>query len=129
MSATHLYRQSKIGDSLVEALDALVDSGKLPGNLALRIMQEVGSELDLFAIDRPPFFPPSLPFSHSYSPTHPSLLLQFDKAIITALEEDVTAKSTFKGQLDVYRYCDNVSARWGVSVFIHLLLLFSFQLT
>lgn len=72
MSATHLYRQSKIGDSLVEALDALVDSGKLPGNLALRIMQE------------------------------------FDKAIITALEEDVTAKSTFKGQLDVYRYCDNV---------------------
>jgi len=106
MSATHLYRQSKIGDSLVEALDTLVDSGKLPGNLALRIMQEVGSELDLFLCHSTALF---LLLTHSL--THSFPLLQFDKAIITALEEDVTAKSTFKGQLDVYRYCDNVSGR------------------
>lgn len=41
MSA-HLYRQSKLGDSLVEALDQLVDEGKIPGELALKVMQQVG---------------------------------------------------------------------------------------
>lgn len=38
---THLYRESKLGDSLVEALDILVDEGKIPGQLALRILAEV----------------------------------------------------------------------------------------
>jgi hypothetical protein len=39
--STHLYRESKLGDSLVEALDILVDEGKIPPQLALRILAEV----------------------------------------------------------------------------------------
>ncbi|GAB4815548.1 hypothetical protein N2152v2_002594 [Parachlorella kessleri] len=69
--ATHLYRESKLGDSLVEALDILVDDGKIPGQLALRILAE------------------------------------YDEAITAALEK-LNSKATFKGQLDVYRFCDNV---------------------
>ena len=40
MSA-QLYRGCKLGDSLVEALDILVQEEKIPGALALRVMQEV----------------------------------------------------------------------------------------
>ena len=35
MSTTHLYRESKLGDSLVEALDILVDEGGLFGSPCL----------------------------------------------------------------------------------------------
>jgi hypothetical protein len=39
----------------------------------------------------------------------PACLLQYDEAIAAALNK-VNAKATFKGQLDVYRFCDNVSS-------------------
>eukprot|EP00887_Chlorella_sp_A99_P003440 scaffold7.g3440.t1 len=45
MSA-HLYRQTKLGDSLVEALDQLVEEGKIPGELALKVMQQ--GQLDVY---------------------------------------------------------------------------------
>jgi hypothetical protein len=46
MATTHIYRQSKLGDSLVEALDTLVEEGKIPGPLALRVLQEVRGDSD-----------------------------------------------------------------------------------
>ena len=36
------------------------------------------------------------------------LLLQFDEAMNKALEKEVTTKTTFKGHLDSYRFCDQV---------------------
>ncbi|XP_025081955.1 transcription initiation factor IIA subunit 2-like [Pomacea canaliculata] len=36
------------------------------------------------------------------------VLLQFDKAINTALAQRVKAKISFKGKLNTYRFCDNV---------------------
>ena len=39
--------------------------------------------------------------------------LQFDASILRSLEKKVTAKSSFKGQLDTYRYCDNASCGRG----------------
>lgn len=36
-----LYRQSKLGDSLVEALDQLVTEGKITPDLALKVLAEV----------------------------------------------------------------------------------------
>ena len=41
MACSALYRQSKLGLSLVDALDQLVEEGKLPPQLALRILDEV----------------------------------------------------------------------------------------
>ena len=36
------------------------------------------------------------------------LPLQFDEAMNKALEKEVTTKTTFKGHLDSYRFCDQV---------------------
>ncbi|KAI3434792.1 hypothetical protein D9Q98_002850 [Chlorella vulgaris] len=40
MACSALYRQTKLGLSLVDALDQLVEEGKLPPQLALRILDE-----------------------------------------------------------------------------------------
>lgn len=36
-----LYRQSRLGDALVESLDELVKAGKMPPDLALKVLGEV----------------------------------------------------------------------------------------
>lgn len=36
-------------------------------------------------------------------------VVQFDAAMNKALEKEVTTKATFKGHLDSYRFCDQVS--------------------
>jgi hypothetical protein len=36
-----IYRQSKVGDCLVEALDEMVSNDKIPGELATKILAEV----------------------------------------------------------------------------------------
>jgi sulfite reductase beta subunit-like hemoprotein len=41
MACSALYRESKLGRTLVDALDQLVEEGKLPPQLALRILEEV----------------------------------------------------------------------------------------
>lgn len=41
MACSALYRQSKLGTSLVDALDQLVEEGRLPPQLALRVLEEV----------------------------------------------------------------------------------------
>jgi hypothetical protein len=41
--ALQLYRQSKIGDCLAEALDDMVTQEKITGELATKVMAEVGS--------------------------------------------------------------------------------------
>ncbi|KAL4439789.1 hypothetical protein ABPG75_002790 [Micractinium tetrahymenae] len=43
MACSALYRHSKLGLSLVDALDQLVEEGKLPPQLALRILDEYDS--------------------------------------------------------------------------------------
>ncbi len=37
--------------------------------------------------------------------------MQFDAAMNKALEKEVTTKATFKGHLDSYRFCDQVSSK------------------
>ena len=39
---TELYRQTKLGDSLVAALEDLLDAGKIDADLALKVLSEVG---------------------------------------------------------------------------------------
>ncbi|KAI9145720.1 transcription initiation factor IIA, gamma subunit, helical domain-containing protein [Paraphysoderma sedebokerense] len=36
------------------------------------------------------------------------VLLQFDKSVTEALNTQVRAKASFKGSLDIYRFCDDV---------------------
>ena len=36
-----LYRQTKLGDSLVSALEDLLDSGKITPDLAIKVLSEV----------------------------------------------------------------------------------------
>lgn len=67
-----LYRQSKLGDCLVEALDDLITNEKITPPLAMKILAE------------------------------------FDQSICHGLEAEVQAKTTFKGRLHTYRFCDNV---------------------
>ena len=67
-----LYRGTVLGDSLVEALDILVEDEKIPPHLAVEV------------------------------------LTKFDDAMRRALDREVNAKATLKGNLDVYRYIDNV---------------------
>ena len=38
-------------------------------------------------------------------------MVQFDAAMNKALEKEVTTKATFKGHLDSYRFCDQVSCK------------------
>ncbi len=40
MASAQLYRQSKLGDCLVEALDDLINAGKLNPDLAMRVLTE-----------------------------------------------------------------------------------------
>lgn len=40
MSTTQLYRESKLGDSLVDALDDLITDGKITPTLAMRILDQ-----------------------------------------------------------------------------------------
>lgn len=40
MSAAQLYRQTKLGDCLVESLDELINDEKLTPDLAIRILSE-----------------------------------------------------------------------------------------
>mmetsp|Transcript_6458 Transcript_6458/g.18630 ORF Transcript_6458/g.18630 Transcript_6458/m.18630 type:complete len:117 (-) Transcript_6458:397-747(-) len=72
MSAAQHYRDSKLGDTLVDALDELITAEKVTPALAMRILDE------------------------------------FDQSTCNALESEVTAKTTFKGTLRTYRFCDNV---------------------
>lgn len=54
MACSALYRQSKLGQSLVDALDQLVEEGKLPPQLALRVLDEVRVLAAPGACHRPP---------------------------------------------------------------------------
>ena len=40
---TELYRQTKFGDSLVSALEELVDSDKIAPDLAIKVLSEVSA--------------------------------------------------------------------------------------
>lgn len=40
MSAT-LYRQTNVGQALVDALDQMVEEGKIPGPLAHKVVEQV----------------------------------------------------------------------------------------
>ena len=57
--------------------------------------------------------PPRLPLLTPPPPPPRPPPRQYDGAVVEALDKRVTAKATFKGQLDVYRYCDNVRRGGG----------------
>ncbi|KAL6776343.1 TF2A4 [Auxenochlorella protothecoides x Auxenochlorella symbiontica] len=69
--------------------DALYRSSSIGESLmgALKLLQDDGKISDVLAM---------------------RVIQEFDAAILRALDKRVTAKSSFKGQLDTYRYCDNV---------------------
>jgi hypothetical protein len=83
--ATH-YRDTRAGSTLVDALDELVTDGRLPGDLAVKVLEEVRRKRGrrsrhthllalqpspsffsvlLFSLHRPPYFPVSLTPSSS----------------------------------------------------------------
>ena len=98
---THIYRNSKLGDSLVEALAEMVDSHKISGHLASEVLEKV----------RPPGGARAA--RHTPWPSSPALCRippQFDEAMADALERKVSAKANFRSKLQVYRYIDNVSS-------------------
>lgn len=39
--STEVYRQTKLGDSLVSALEDLLDNGKITPDLAIKVLSEV----------------------------------------------------------------------------------------
>ncbi len=43
--ATELYRKTAIGEALVDALDDLISADKIPPELALKVVEEVGCSL------------------------------------------------------------------------------------
>ncbi len=43
MTMLTLYRTSKIGDCLAEALDEMITQDKIPGDLGMKVMAEVSS--------------------------------------------------------------------------------------
>lgn len=96
-----LYRQSRLGDALVEALDELVKGGKLPPDLALKVLGEVREGWGGKEAGRP---------APATSAHHPFLLppTQFDAVFLAALQSKVAGKATFRGRLDTYRFCDGV---------------------
>ncbi|KAL0030369.1 hypothetical protein WJX77_012458 [Trebouxia sp. C0004] len=71
MSA-EIYRQTKLGDSLVSALEVLVESDKITADLAIKVLSE------------------------------------FDTSYLEAIKNSFKAKTSVKGKLDSYRFCDNV---------------------
>lgn len=45
MTLLTLYRTSKIGDCLAEALDEMIMQEKIPGDLGMKVMAEVGAKV------------------------------------------------------------------------------------
>ena len=43
--STEVYRQTKLGDALVSALEDLLDSGKITPDLAIKVLSEVSIAL------------------------------------------------------------------------------------
>ena len=105
--SVELYRQGKLAESLVEALDVLVEEGKIPGPLALKVMEEAsgggGGAGDARGRRQRCASPPQRTPTHT-QPACP----QYDSSIVDTFNTRVTSKAVFKGKLDVYRYCDNV---------------------
>lgn len=84
------HNSRRLGGTLVEALDELINSGHINPQLALQTLNQVR--------------PPRLAQLIEADP--PSE--QFDKSASNALTNDVKAKATAKGHLNTYRLCDEV---------------------
>jgi hypothetical protein len=104
MAGLQLYRQTTIGDCLDEALDEMVTAGKLPGELATKMMAEVC----VAPRQQLTFAPPAAASAACLACAE--CCSQFDVAMLKALETRVTTRTTFKGHLDSYRFCDQVPA-------------------
>ena len=112
------YRDTRAGSALVDALDELVTEGRLPGDLAVKVLEEVrlkrgerkgkGTHSSALAprCGRPlsPSRPPPRPHFFSLALS----FSQFDAVFLNALTTKVTGRATFKARLDTYRFCDNV---------------------
>ena len=136
MSSAQLYRQSKLGDCLVEALDDLINAGKLNPDLAIRVLSEYDVVRGNFSPGPPEpcqaftctcmcrtascqctasvKLAKQLNIRHGPSSTIFSYVMLIRgasadaQAMNEALEKKVAARASFKGHLDTYRFCDNV---------------------
>uniref|UniRef100_F6T6Y5 Transcription initiation factor IIA subunit 2 n=1 Tax=Equus caballus TaxID=9796 RepID=F6T6Y5_HORSE len=84
--AYQLYRNTTLGNSLQESLDELIQRSSLRGCVTFTFSQsqQITPQLAL------------------------QVLLQFDKAINSALAQRVRNRVNFRGSLNTYRFCDNV---------------------
>ncbi|XP_014636266.1 PREDICTED: transcription initiation factor IIA subunit 2 isoform X1 [Ceratotherium simum simum] len=84
--AYQLYRNTTLGNSLQESLDELIQCSSLGGFMTFTFSQsqQITPQLAL------------------------QVLLQFDKAINSALAQRVRNRVNFRGSLNTYRFCDNV---------------------
>ena len=93
MACSALYRQSKLGQALVDALDQLIEEHKLPPQLALRVLDEVRG--------RPPPPPPLVSRGapcRSLTAAPPPTSAQYDEVVLDSLENQVTAKAVLKAR-------------------------------
>ncbi|XP_031472293.1 transcription initiation factor IIA subunit 2 isoform X2 [Phasianus colchicus] len=81
--AYQLYRNTTLGNSLQESLDELIQNDSKLVFTPLQ-SQQITPQLAL------------------------QVLLQFDKAINSALAQRVRNRVNFRGSLNTYRFCDNV---------------------
>ncbi|KAJ3007537.1 UNVERIFIED_CONTAM: hypothetical protein HDU68_003468 [Siphonaria sp. JEL0065] len=70
--AYEFYRNSSLGQALLDSLDEMIQDGSIEPHIAVR------------------------------------MLSQFDASVAEALRTQVKAKTTIKGKLHIYRFCDEV---------------------
>ncbi|XP_039578799.1 transcription initiation factor IIA subunit 2 isoform X1 [Passer montanus] len=93
--AYQLYRNTTLGNSLQESLDELIQVG---GHRLIKAEVCIQTALS-FLIEISQQITPQLALQ---------VLLQFDKAINSALAQRVRNRVNFRGSLNTYRFCDNV---------------------
>ena len=85
-----LYRSMSLGESLKAALDDLIENQLITPELAVKASGRAGEERVLG------------------EPVCLQVQQQYDRSMSVALSTKVRTRYSFKGQLKVYRYCDNV---------------------
>lgn len=117
--AAQLYANTQLALTLYEVLQELVEEGKVPEPLAVATLAQVSftathglKEERKVAADAS---------NSSAAAVAGRDLLQLDQSVLAALKSEIQAKAEIKGNLDTYKYYDNVSC-WCMLVLSRLML-------